>query len=275
MKKNVFLFFVFSLSFFYFGISQETEDKHPVLADRFQIEIGTFIPSKNIDVGANGDVPITGTNFGDTFNFNDNEATLFIRLEWYFAKKWKLSVENFSVKAAKNTTLEEDLVWDNVTFKAGSNVRGGFDMSLYRVFIGRTISRGLKHELGAGLGVHALNTGAFIEGNIAINETDFRFERKKVNGIIPLPNIGFWYNFAPTTKWLLSTRVDWFGISVDEYSGGLWDLEGKVQYQLFENIGIGVSYVYFSVNAEVEKSNWNGSFDLTFQGPLFTLSANF
>ncbi|MGY8933809.1 MAG: hypothetical protein ACKVIM_06500 [Flavobacteriales bacterium] len=35
----------------------------------------------------------------------------------------------------------------------------------------------------------------------------------------PLPKLGAWYFYAPNPKWLLTTRVDWFAISIEEYSG--------------------------------------------------------
>lgn len=64
-------------------------------------------------------------------------------------------------------------------------------------------------------------------------------------------NIGFWYFYAPNSKWGLFYKLDWFGITV------------------------GVGYRYFKFTAKVNKTNWNGRFDMTFQGPLFSISDNF
>ena len=278
MKNQVILSFI-AILFSGFLFSQEESEKHPILTDRFQAEAGIFLPSKTVKIGAeaSGTVPGEGTeiNFGDTFDFNDNEATLFLNFEWRFAKKWKLGVEYFDVKTAKEAELDEDIVFDNITFEKGTNIRGGFGINMYRIYVGRSFSRGLKHEFGAGLGVHALNTSAFVEGDVLTSEGDLNFERRAVSALVPLPNIGLWYYYTPTTKLALTARLDWFGITIGDYSGSLWNIAPGIKYQIFKNVGLGVDYRYFIVSANVNKSDWNGSFDMTFNGPLFVVHANF
>ena len=213
--------------------------------------------------------------FVETFRLNDNESTLFLHIVWYFSKKWKLSIENFSIKNANTVMLEEDIVWEEIVFKEGSHVKGGFGTNLYRVFIGRIFSKGLKHEFGAGLGVHALDANAFIEGEAVIDETEIRFERLPVSAVIPLPNIGLWYYYAPNTKWAFIARADWFSLTVNEYSGSLYDISPGVKYQIYKNFGVGIDYRYFYLKANVNEDNWDGQFNMGFKGPILTLHANF
>jgi hypothetical protein len=92
--------------------------------------------------------------------------------------------------------------------------------------------------------------------------------------IAPLPKLGAWYFYAPNPKWLLTTRVDWFAISIEEYSGGLWDIGTGVNYQFHKHIGVGFNYRYFNASAQVDKTNWKGVFSLIFQGPLLTINVN-
>lgn len=253
----------------------ETIFQHQILKDRFHFEIGMFIPAKEINIGANGTSPDQEFDFGNTFRLNDNESTLFLHIEWYFTKKWKLSIENFSIKNGNTVKLEEDIVWEEIVFKEGTSVKGGFGINLYRVFVGRTFSKGLKHEFGAGIGVHALDTNAFIEGEAVINETEIKFERRNVSAIIPLPNIGLWYYYAPNSKWAFIARADWFSLTIGEYSGSLYDISPGIKYQIFKNFGAGIDYRYFYFKANVNGDNWNGQFNMGFKGPVLTLHANF
>ncbi len=255
--------------------AKETSEKHQILSDRFHFEIGLFVPSKKIKIGANGSVPNQDYDFGNSFHLNDNESTLFLHFEWYFTKKWKFSVENFSIKNANKVELEEDIIWEDIVFKEGSSVRAGYGINLYRIYVGRTFSKGLKHEFGAGLGVHALNTNVFIEGNAVINNDEIKFERRNVSAIIPLPNIGLWYYYAPNSKWAFIARMDWFSLTIGEYSGSLYDIASGIKYQVFKNIGVGVDYRYFFVKAHVNNLDWNGEFNMGFNGPLISVHANF
>lgn len=272
--------------------SQETEEidkeetKHPLLDDKYYLEAGIFFPSKNVKLGADASLsditqPIINddelVDWNGTFDLNDNQATLFANFEWRWNKKWRLTLETFAVNNGSSATLDSTIVFDGATFEKGTFVRGGVEFALYRVFVGRLISSGQKHSLGAGLGVHALNIGAFIEGEIKsdIPELDGEFQKRRVSALIPLPNIGGWYHWAPNEKWGFIARVDWFGITIDKYGGSLWNLAPGVRYQIIKNFGIGIDYRFLLLSAKVSEENWKGEFNMDFNGPSVTLHGNF
>ena len=269
-----FLIFVFFLSFIPFTWAQD-EDRNALLEDKFYFEAGIFIPQKSIKVGASGESEDSEIDFDQTFGFNDNQISPFLNLEWRWNTKWRLALEGFGVNNGAKAVLEEDIVFDGITFEKGSSVKVGVDIAIIRVFVGRIISMGQKHSLGAGLGVHAMNIGAYIEADINTSEGDLDEKRGSVNGLIPLPNIGGWYHWAPTPKWGFVARVDWFGITIDQYSGGLWDIAPGVKYQIIKNFGVGLDYRFFFLNARVTEGQFDGKFTMDFSGPLLTLHANF
>jgi len=273
--KNLFVFFLVAIVSFKFTYSQEEIDKNPILTDKFHIDAGAFFPAKKVKFGADASSPNDLINFSDSFDFNDNEITPYLKFDWRFAKKWKLTGEFFRIINAQKAELKEDVVFEDIIFKQGTFVRAGFGFNLYRVYVGRSFSRGFKHEFGGGIGVHALNTTAFIEGEVLVNEEDFVFEKRKVSALLPLPNIGLWYYYTPNAKWTLVASVDWFAITIGEYSGGLLDIVPGIKYQVFKNIGIGLDYRYFNVYAKLDQSNWKGKFDMSFQGPMVSINANF
>lgn len=162
-----------------------------------------------------------------------------------------------------------------MVFNSGTNAKAGVGLNLYRIFFGRVFSRGFKHEFGAGLGVHALNTSVFIEGDVLVNGGGFEFERRAVSAVIPLPNLGVWYYYTPSTKIALIARVDWFGIKIGDYSANLWDLAPGIKYQVFKNIGLGFDYRYLLLKASVDTNDWDGDFRMSFSGPLISINANF
>ncbi len=264
--------------FFFFSapllVYAQEENKHPILSDQFYIETGVFIPQKDVKFGADGDLG-EDIDFGRTFDFNDNQATFFFNGEWRWNKKWRLTGEYFAVNNAARVTLPEDITIGDITFEEGTFVRGGIEFALFRVFVGRIISSGPKHSLGAGLGVHMMNIGAFIEGEVRTDQGDKEFRAPRTSFLIPLPNIGAWYHWAPNEKWALSARLDYFGITIDKYSGGLWNVAPSIKYQIIKNLGLGIDYRFFFVNARVEDDMWMGQFDMNFSGPLLTVHANF
>lgn len=265
-------------SHFFYGQNNDTA-KNPILTNNFLLGAGIFNPLKKVNISAEGSVPTAeftdnDLDFDKGFGLNNFETTFTLDFMWRFSKsnKWSLRAEYFKISNTEKGVLEEDVEWNDLIFKEGSSVKGGFGIALYKIFIGRTISRGDKHELGGGLGVHLLDVSAFIEGNAQINDDEFDFTKSKVSVVAPLPNIGFWYFYAPTEKWSFTAKMDWFGLKIGDVGGSLWNLSPGVNYQVYKNIGLGLSYKFFRVDVDVDKEDWKGNFNMSFSGPAFTVN---
>lgn len=256
------------------SFGQEKESKHPVLTSKFHLGLGLYFPTQRVQFEVKAGSEDQGINFDESFDFNDNQITPDVNFEWRFSKNWKLAAEYFNVNYATSEVLEQDIEAGDFVFNKGSTVEIGYKINLYRVFVGRVISRGLKHELGAGLGLHILDIGPYIEGNVIVNGNDNEFKRADISATAPLPNIALWYYFAPTEKWAFTAKVDWFGLTVDQYSGSLWDITPSVRYQIIKNLGVAIDYRFFGVNANISEEKWDGGVKLSFSGPTVTLIGN-
>jgi len=282
MKKifiNI-LCFIFISSQFLFAQDEELKEftKNSILTSKFQIGVGMFIPTQKVKFGIDGSTNNNIIEFDETFDFNNSSVRPQVSFDWRFSKKWKLAFEYFNAGYSNKRVLEKNIDAGDYTFDLGLEVKVGYNINLFRTFVGRVISTGDKHELGGGLGFHVLDIGPFIEGEINItgdqNNAEYEFKRASTSLTAPLPNIALWYYYAPTEKWAFSARFDWFGITIDEFSGSLWDFGPSVRYQIIKNLGVAVDYRYFKINVDVDKKYWNGSADLSFNGPTLTIIGN-
>ena len=255
-------------------LAQEEISKHPILSSKFQLGFGIYIPTQRVQFKVNADAEDNDINFDETFDFNNNQVTPLVNFDWRFSKNWKLAAEFFNINYKTTAVLEKDIEAGDYVFNKGSNVGVGYRINMYRIYVGRVISRGLKHELGAGLGLHVLDLGPFIEGNVIVNGNENEFRRARISATAPLPNIALWYYYAPTEKWSFSAHVDWFALTINQYSGSLWDVSPKVRYQIIKNLGVSFDYRFFGVNANINEENWNGGVKLSFSGPTFTIIGN-
>ncbi len=253
----------------------DVEEKHHLLTDKFLFEVGLYTPIKKLKISANGSSKNDLIDINEKFDVNDSQTTLFLDFNWRFARMWSVSVEYFGIKNASSTKLDEDINWEDIVYNVGIDVEVELKMRMYRVFFGRTITKGLKHEFGAGLGAHTLDINFFIEGEVFINAKEQKFERRSVGVVAPLPNLGVWYFYAPNNTWMFTARLDWFGITIGDYSGSILNVGPGVNYQFHKNIGVNLKYTYFKFSARVDKSDWDGRFSMIFQGPILTLNANF
>jgi len=252
--------------------------KNRILTDKFLLSIGLFSPFNKTVLGVDGELNTDITDdiqFDERFQLDGVQNSFTLNFTWRFSKNYSFSADYFSVTTSKTVTLDETIEWDDKTYDVGAEVTGGYEFALYKIFFGRVISRGNKHEFGGGLGVHTIRVRGFIAGEASVNDETASFQRSNVEVTLPLPNIGFWYFWAPYEKWAFTGRIDWLGASVGNFSGNLWGLNPGVNYQAFKNIGFSAEYKYLALKAKVDKESWKGNFEMDFYGPSFKVTANF
>jgi hypothetical protein len=248
---------------------------HPFLSDNFMASVG-YMRSSNafkFESDAIGD-PGDNIDFDDALDVSDHRNLLNAQIRWKFGstKKWSIAAQYFSNDATGDAVLEEDIEWDGLTFRKGTNVGAGVDLAVTRLYIGRSFIMNEQHELGLGLGLHNLDMSAYIEGEILVDDETTEFQRAEVGENQPLPNIGGWYYYSPAKNWLLHARVDWISANIGDYDGGLWNTNAGFSYQAWRHVGLDLSWQYFHLNLNVDSDDWKGGGEMTYSGPVFSVS---
>lgn len=271
--NRLFLTAIFATLFSNPVAAQTADDYHPFLSDKFNLEAGVFVPQISFGARVDGSLPEEEIDFDQALNLDDNQSAASVNFRWRFGKKWSFWGQAWATNDTGKAVLEEDIEWEDVVFKKGTFAKGGVALDVVRAFFGREFSLGPQHELGIGLGLHWMNLDTFLEGEVIINDTTTDFQRASVSASFPLPNIGAWYMYSWSPKWLFQSRADWLSATIGDYSGSLWDAQVGINYQAFKNIGFGLYYNSFLLDVDVDKGDWRGSADFTQHGPLFTVSA--
>ena len=256
--------------------AQEQSDVHPYLADRFILQGGAFLPKLSLDIGVDGSVtgehpPIDFEGGVGTTRDDEIFAAEFI---WRFGDRWSFRSQHFQGGRNSTKVLEEDFEWEDAVFEQGSFVSGGTDLQITRFFFARDFSKSLQHEFGIGLGLHRMEFGASLTGDIVVNGQQFIGETRAVSAVAPLPNIGTWYAYSPSEKWVFDVRLDWLDASIGDYSGKLINFAAGANYQVLKHVGIGLKYQTFSLKFDIDKTDWHGSLKLAYEGLYFYLSGN-
>lgn len=250
-------------------------NKNLLLSHKFKFEAGVFRPLKSIKINLNSDLPNDVINFGDSFGFGERQVTPNFKFTWKFSKKWLVTADYFNLKSVGGAELDEDIDWGIFTFREGTYVKAGFEMSIYRVFFGRTLFKAAKYEVGVGLGTHILDTHAFIEGEAYVNDFAAGFKKSGLDLVFPLPNVGFWGIYAPFPRWSLSGNIDWFGIKIGEYEGLLWDINPRVSFGITKNFGLDFTYKFVELSVKDKSTYWHGKVSTIFKGPSFGIHGSF
>jgi hypothetical protein len=255
------------------ALADESADAHPFLSDTFNIQLGIFSPQRDIEVRVDGS--IGGENgsidFDDDLGVGSNQDIFALEFTWRFGEVWSLRTQYFDASSSNSSVLVDDIEWGDVIIEEGSRVTAGTSLTLSRLFFGRSLDSSPKYDYGIGFGVHWLNPGAFIERDIIISFG----ESSAVSASGPMPNIGGWFYYSPSSKWLVGGRLDWFDASVGDYAGGIFNFALGANYQLTDHLGIGAKYQIFEIDVDINKSSiWRGRMNSAFEGPYLYLSGN-
>jgi hypothetical protein len=268
MNKKLTLLFLISLLA---TVANAEEEVHPFITDKFSVQMGLFMPSKNLKLSVDGAVAGVNQEFDceAATGFEDDDEVFMLEGKWRFGEKWSFRAQYYETNKSSRAVLEEDVYWRNNIIAAGSSVTAGSEFSLVRTFFGRSFDNRANVDTGIGFGLHWLEIGAFINPDV---NTIGDLSAAKVSG--PLPNFGAWYYYSPSPKWFLGGRLDWLDAKVDKYDGGITNVSAGVNYQLFQNVGIGAKYQLFRLNVNIDEDKWNGSVKLDYKGPFIYLSGN-
>ena len=89
-----------------------------------------------------------------------------------------------------------------------------------------------------------------------------------------MPNLGIWYMYSWSPKWVVTTRLDWLNTTFEEFSGSLYDLSVGVNYQMSDHFGIGLAVNASRLDVGVDSTEWTGELVYEQIGPLLNLTWN-
>jgi opacity protein-like surface antigen len=257
------------------GLLAQDANYHPSLTDNFILVVGAFRSDNSFTISAEGqtvDSDGRDIDFGDTVGVDESSTLVNAQLRWKFGKgrKWSLWGQYFASDASGDATLEKDVEWQDVVFGEGSFVDSGVKISVARLFVGRNLYRTDQSDFGIGAGLHNLDISAYIGGEVIVDGESTGYQRLKSSNSQPLPNIGVWYNFSPSYRWLLHGRADWISADIGDYDGTMWNFNAGAGVQVTDHFGLDLSYQYFDIDLNIKKSDWRGSVNMSYNGPVIS-----
>ena len=237
--------------------SDSARKYHPFLSENFHIGLGVYRPAKKTTLGGNTNI---ASGAAGSLEGSDDQSTGSLNFRWRFTKNWHFQTTYWATDSSTQQTLTEDFTFnpggpDETVFQAGSFVGMGVDTTIARLFWGRSFFRKPNHDWGVGLGLHWLEIDAFVEGNAVIGGGPNEFRRESASASVPLPNLGIWYMWSWSPNWVLASRFDWLEVTVDEFSGSMYDVSVGVNYQMSKHFGMGFAVNGFVLDVDFKGDN--------------------
>ena len=276
-KSGVFLLI---LSMFWISATVSAQDSkdasnyHPFLSDKIYLNLGVFNARNTATVG----VGIGGVG-NDEIGTSKTDSNASLALRWRYTENWSFWAQAWTANNSTTATLKEDISFGDPAVKVlkGSAITLETDLDILRLFFGRSFFKKPQSEWGAGAGLHWMQLGAALSTNVATEPDvpDINGTRKaSVKAGVPLPNLGVWYMYSWSPKWITTVRADWLDVDIDQYSGNMYDVSVGVNWQFSKHVGVGLAYQAFDFKAAVNGTGDNLEIELKQDGPFLSLSAN-
>lgn len=248
------------------------------LDDKYWIEISGFWPDVDSHVQvANVAHPNIATDIDleSDLDLADRKVVPAVQAGARFGR-FVIGAEYYALHRQGSRSITRNITFDDVTYPVGATVSTEFNSDIYRLTVGYDIVKKKNLELGLALGGHITNFEVALSGTGTVSGSAVvTSEARKKSVLAPLPTVGAYGAVGLAPRLMLTARVDWLQLKIDDYKGRLWNVQAELNYRLFKNVGIGVMYRYVDYRLDATKPKWTGSMDYKFNGPAAVLRIGF
>jgi hypothetical protein len=248
---------------------------HPRWNESFHIRLGVY----DFDADAKYSVTKTGepreTINLDNLGIDGDTITPMFELGWQFKHRWSLLAAYFRFDEDGRRRNTHEFVIDGTVFPVSAALDSHVSIDTYLLNLGYSFIKDERKEFGIGLGVHGFDFETDVTASILIGDSQFVVVEDSEDVIAPLPNIRIFGRYAFNSRWYGSVYGGWLSADFDQYSGDLFTLDAWVEFRATTRLGLGLGYLWSSIDVTVDKTNKDEEYDVEFRGPLLYLSYNF
>jgi len=249
-----------------------------LLTDSFQIGLGTFIVTSEPTIQLNGE-----TGRGDSVDFDEalgGGDSQRIRLDsfWRFGDsgRHKVKAIAFDMSRDNSTTFDSDIEWGGDIYPVNARIDAEYSFTVIEVAYEYAFLKRDNYELAGSVGLHYTDMSASLRARAETSGGTLDEDVSNSASVAaPLPVIGLRGIWDLSHNFWLDASAQFFALSIDEYDGNLQDYRVLVTWQPKKWLGIGLGYNQFSMDVDVDSSNFEGSLDWTYRGPMIFYSASF
>ena len=240
--------------------------------DKFKISLGSyFIQDTNTEVSVNSSVGNIGTIIDMERDLGTDDRLSVPRLDGYyrFNDKHRLDFAWANVKREGTRTIALQIDIGDETFVANDVIASKVDTTFLKLAYAYSFYKSSKVELSLIAGLNLLDYSLVMD-----NKTSGRVETADVT--VPLPVFGMSMDYTIAPRWLAHFKFETFYLEYDDkIRGSLIDAGLGLEYRVLKNMGLGIDFSRFALDAKVESSSYTGGVTDLYRGVNLYVSAYF
>lgn len=225
--------------------AEETPSSEAPFSDKLMIRGGwAYVFGATATAAVAGPVLGVGANVDFTNTLGGNSSTDAFRIDglYRFNDRHAVGLSWYRVGLSGSKTIDQQIqVGDNVV-SAGAATQTGLSFNTYRLLYNYSFYRSDKVELAFSPGLYVMKTNFNFAAQGTINGTASNTALVNEQVTLPLPSIGMVANYNITPKFQFQSRYDFFYLTIDQYSGTMFEFYAGLEYRLFRHFAMGAAY---------------------------------
>jgi len=260
---------------------------HPFFRHRLMLQAGAAFNKidSSASVGTESGTRGTRLSFEDDLGLASSKTAFDALIRYRVSNRWMIEGEYFDLPRNSSASTSGTIQFGRLSFPASAAVSADFDIKSIRLAGGYAFHKSANAEVGAALSLYVTDFGAALSGRATLGGLAAGFQSEKYSEAAPLPTIGLYANYAITSRWLTSGRLDFtdfnlssfkaFGYNLEDVNGQVLSLEASTEYRLTENVGVGIAYRYMDVSMGATSSGLKGDINYKVSAPVAFVRGSF
>jgi hypothetical protein len=253
------------------------EDAPDPLNDTWNLSLGLYGLETQTDVSVDGKLGDRGTkvDWERTFGEDGSQNRFRLDAQWRFADRHKLQMMWFDSNLSNTRTIDREIEWEGETYPIGAKLKGTMDFYMIQLDYEYAFWRRDTYEISASIGAYYASWDAGISATFDDPDVGTVTQKGDASLAAPLPVLGLRGQWVLPYNLSLDVSGQWFYLSIDQYDGNLQDYRAALTWQPKSWLGLGLGYDWFAADANVDQSNFHGSLDWQFNGPMIFYNVSF
>ena len=270
--KTVSLVLLF-LSGLSYSFAQNTDPKHkekekiilPWFVERFKLSAGAFYVVNNTNIQVTlKDNSGTHIDYEKDLGMDRQIGTFLANFQWQISRRSRIMLNYFGVNRSSDHVLGRDIVFEDNTYYANTNVHSYFNTTIYQFSYGYAVISKPTFEAGLSIGTHIVKASTGISTNNAnagvSSQNSFGFTA-------PLPDLGIWGGWALSKRFAVNADISYFGLTMNNKNGRLLAFNLNVAYKVLDQLNLTLGYAGLDFKLDIFRPDVTGNFKWGYNGP--------
>jgi hypothetical protein len=222
---------------------QESSDRQ--LSDKLMIRGGwAYVFGATANATVAGPVLGVGTSLDFTNTLGGDTSTDAFRVDtlYRFNDRHAVGFSWYRVGLSGEKVLNQQIQVGDQVVATGATTQTGLSFNIYRLLYDYSFYRNDKVELAISPGLYVMKTTFNFAGQGIINGTPGNATVVHEEATLPLPSIGLVANYNITPKLQFQNRYDFFYLTLNNYTGSMFEFYAGLEYRLFRHFAMGAAY---------------------------------